>query len=116
MFEWNLCGIKDQLVSVSESAGKIRNGNLRRMEEFLSSGCEVIATPSVNVSKRTELMAELHGTSRTSFSRDTLTVIVGFRHELNEHCIWIGSLGHDVRAPADDSLALIGYFGVQLLY
>ncbi len=70
----------------------------------------------VNLSKRTELMAELHGTSRTSFSHDTLTVNVGFRHELNEHCIWIASLGHDVRVPANDSLALIGYCGMRLLY
>ena len=70
----------------------------------------------VNVSKKMELMAELHGTSRTSFSRDTMTVNVGFRHELNAHCIWIASLGHDVRAPAHDALAFIGYCGVQLLY
>ena len=70
----------------------------------------------VNLSKRTELMAELHGTSRTNFSRDMLTINVGFRHELNEYCIWIASLGHDVRVPASDSPALIGYCGVQLLY
>jgi hypothetical protein len=70
----------------------------------------------VNVSKKTELLAELHGTSRTNFSHDTLTVNVGFHHELNEHCIWIASVGHDVRAPAEDGLALVGYCGVQLVY
>lgn len=69
-----------------------------------------------NVSKKTELLAELHGTSRTSFSRDTLTVNLGFRHELNAHFLWIASVGHDVRAPTGAGLALIGYCGVQLLY
>jgi hypothetical protein len=68
------------------------------------------------LTKTTSVMAELHGTSRTDFTRDVLAVNVGWRHKLNEHCIWIGSLGHEVRAPADESLALIGYCGVQLLY
>ncbi len=70
----------------------------------------------VSLGKTTELMVELHGTARTSFSRDTLTVNVGFRHELRKDCIWIASLGHDVHVPRADSLALIGYCGVQLLY
>ncbi|MGI8956544.1 MAG: hypothetical protein ACR2II_06480 [Chthoniobacterales bacterium] len=70
----------------------------------------------MNVSKKTELLAELHGSARTSFARDTLTLNVGFRHELSGHCIWIASFGHDVRAPAVDGLALVGYCGVQLLY
>jgi hypothetical protein len=61
-------------------------------------------------------MAELHGTSRTNFTRDTLTLNFGFRHKINEHAIWIASLGHEVCAPEDESLALIGYCGVQLLY
>jgi hypothetical protein len=68
------------------------------------------------LTKTTSVMAELHGTSRTNFTRDVLAVNVGWRHKLNEHCIWIASLGHEVRAPADESLALIGYCGVQLLY
>lgn len=68
------------------------------------------------VTKTTTVMAELHGTSRTNFSRDTLTLNFGFRHKINEHAIWIASLGHELRVPADDSLALIGYCGVQLLY
>ena len=68
------------------------------------------------LTKTTSVMAELHGTSRTNFTRDVLVVNVGWRHKLNEHCIWIASLGHEVRAPADVSLALIGYCGVQLLY
>src|SRR6187399_2909905 len=45
------------------------------------------------VTKTTEVMAELHGTSRTNFTRDVLTAVVGFRHKLNDHCIWIASLG-----------------------
>ena len=70
----------------------------------------------VEVSKTTLLMAELHGTSRTNFRRDTLTVNFGWRHKINEHAIWIGSLGHELRAEEDQQLALIGYCGVQLLY
>ena len=69
-----------------------------------------------DLAKTTTLMAELHGTSRTNFTRDTLTLNFGFRHQINEHAIWIASLGHELRAPEEDALALIGYFGVQLLY
>jgi len=67
------------------------------------------------ITKTTEVMAELHGTSRTNFSRDVLTAVVGVRHKLNDRCIWIASLGHDVHSD-QDPLALIGYCGVQLLY
>jgi hypothetical protein len=70
----------------------------------------------VEVSKRTALMAELHGTSRMNFTRDALILNFGWRHKLNEHAIWIGSLGHELRAPEEQQLALIGYCGVQLLY
>jgi hypothetical protein len=70
----------------------------------------------VDVTKTTALMAELHGTARTSFDRDVLTVNFGIRQKLNEHCILIASLGHDVRSPDDEDLAFIGYCGVQLLY
>lgn len=69
-----------------------------------------------DVTKTTDLMAELHGTSRTNFTRDVLTVNVGCRHKFSDACIWIASLGHDVRAPEDDALALLGYCGVQLIY
>lgn len=69
----------------------------------------------VEVSKTTTLMAELQGTSRMNFTRDALTVNVGLRHEFTETRILIASLGHEIRDP-DQSLALIGYFGVQLLY
>jgi hypothetical protein len=68
-----------------------------------------------DVAKPTMLMAELHGTSRMNFTRDTLIANFGLRHELSETRILILSLGHEVRSP-EDSLALIGYFGVQLLY
>jgi len=67
------------------------------------------------VAKPTMLMAELHGTSRMNFSRDDLTINFGLRHEITKTRILIISLGHELRSP-EDSLALIGYFGVQLLY
>src|SRR5205085_9414912 len=70
----------------------------------------------VDVTKTTAVMAELHGTSRMSFDRDVLAVNFGVRQTLNERCIFIGSLGHEVRAPDDDDLAFIGYMAVQLLY
>ena len=69
----------------------------------------------VDLAKTTTLMAELHGTSRMNFARDVLTVNVGLRHEFTETRILIASVGHELRDP-DQSLALIGYFGVQLLY
>lgn len=72
------------------------------------------AVVGFNVTKTTELMAELHGTSRTNFSRDALTANFGVRQKLNEHCIFIGSLGHELRSP--EARALIGYCGVQLLF
>jgi hypothetical protein len=70
----------------------------------------------VEVTKTTALMAEFHGTARTSFARDVLIANVGIRQKLNDHCIFIGSLGHEIRAPDQDPLGFIGYFGVQLLY
>ena len=70
----------------------------------------------VDLAKTTMLMAELHGTSRMSFARDVLTVNFGVRQKLNEHFIFIASLGHDIRSPDDEDLAFIGYCGLQLLY
>ncbi len=68
-----------------------------------------------DVAKPTMLMAELHGTSRMNFTRDTLTVNFGLRHEITETRILILSVGHEIRSP-DEPTALIGYFGMQLLY
>ncbi|MEN3370615.1 MAG: hypothetical protein V7609_2758 [Verrucomicrobiota bacterium] len=68
------------------------------------------------VTRTTLLMVELHGTSRTSFKRDVLIVNVGVRQTLSQKCNLIASLGHEVRAPQGESLALIGYCGLQLLY
>jgi hypothetical protein len=68
------------------------------------------------ISKRTTIMAELHGTSRTNFTRDRLTLNFGWRHKINEQAVWIGSFGYELRAPDDEQLALIGYCGVQFLY
>jgi hypothetical protein len=69
---------------------------------------------AVDVSKTAAVMAELHGTSRTNFGDDELAVNVGLRQQLSEHCIFIGSLGHELRSP--EARALIGYAGVQLLF
>jgi hypothetical protein len=68
----------------------------------------------LDASKRTLLMAELHGTSRINFTREVLTVNVGVHHELSETRILIVSLGREIRSP--DPLATIGYFGMQLLF
>lgn len=68
-----------------------------------------------NVGESTVLMAELHGTSRMDFSRDTLAVNFGLRHDLTETRILILSVGHEIRS-AGEPTALIGYFGMQLLY
>jgi hypothetical protein len=69
----------------------------------------------IDVSKTTMLMAELHGTSRINLTSDVLTVNFGLRHEFTETHILIMSLGHEVRSP-DQPRALIGYFGMQLVY
>jgi hypothetical protein len=70
----------------------------------------------MEVSKGTSLMAEIHATSRMNFSREIVTVNFGWRHTLNEHAIWIGSLGQEVHSDTDEPLALIGYCGVQFVY
>ena len=69
---------------------------------------------AVDVSKTGAVMAELHGTSRTNFSDDELAVNFGIRQKLNDHCVFIGSLGHELRSP--EARALIGYAGMQLLF
>lgn len=79
--------------------------------EFLSG---VIA--GMELTKRTSIMAEVHATSRMNLSRDVVTLNFGWRHLLSEHAVWISSLGHEVHSGEDEPLALIGYFGVQLLY
>jgi hypothetical protein len=69
---------------------------------------------AVDVGKTAAVMAELHGTSRTNFSDDELAVNVGFRQKLNDQCVFIGSLGHELRSS--EARALIGYAGLQLLF
>jgi hypothetical protein len=69
-----------------------------------------------DLAKTTMAMAELHGTSRMNFSHDVLAVNFGVRQVLTERCIFIGSLGHEVRETDNQPLAFIGYVGVQLLY
>jgi hypothetical protein len=68
-----------------------------------------------DVAKPTMLMAELRGTSRMNFSQQVVTLNFGLRHEFTETRILIISLGHEVVSP-DQPLALIGYFGMQLVY
>lgn len=68
------------------------------------------------VTKTTSVMGDVHATSRANFTRDVVTLNFGLRHKLSEHAIWISSLGHEVHSGSDESLALIGYCGVQLLY
>jgi hypothetical protein len=68
------------------------------------------------LTKTTSVMGEIHATSRTNFSRDVVTLNFGWRHKLNEHAVWIASLGHEVHSGENAPLALIGYCGVQLLY
>jgi len=70
----------------------------------------------IELTKSTMVMAELHGTSRISFDCDLLAVNVGIRQKLTDSAILIGSLGHEVRAPEDEDLALLGYCGFQLLF
>jgi hypothetical protein len=70
----------------------------------------------IETTKTTELMAELHGTARTNFTRDVLTVNVGIRQKLSDAYILIASFGHEIRSPGDEPLAFIGYCGVQLVY
>lgn len=67
------------------------------------------------LTKNNGLMAELHGTSRTNFSREVLTLNFGVRQTLTAHSILIASLGHEI-CSADQPPAWISYFGVQLLY
>jgi hypothetical protein len=73
------------------------------------------AVAGYQIAKPTMLMAELHGTSRTNFTRDVLTLNFGLHHEFTEHQILILSLGHEIRSP-DQPTALIGYFGMQFVY
>jgi hypothetical protein len=70
----------------------------------------------LEVSKKTSIMAEAQATSHMNFDQQTITLNVGWRHKISEHCIWIASLGHEVRSPADEQLALVSYCGVQLVY
>ena len=65
------------------------------------------------LTKTAMVMAELHGTSRTNFSQDDLVINFGLHYEFTETSALIASLGHELRTP-EDSLALIGYFGMQL--
>lgn len=68
-----------------------------------------------DVAKPTMLMAEVHDESRMNFSRDVLTLNFGLRHQFTRNYILIVSMGHELRS-AEEPRALIGYFGMQLVY
>jgi hypothetical protein len=63
----------------------------------------------------TTALAEIHGSSRMNFTQDVLALNFGLRHELSKTHVLIGSIGHEVRSSSEPR-ALIGYFGMQLLY
>jgi hypothetical protein len=63
-----------------------------------------------DLSKSTSVMAEVHATSRSNFTRDVVTMNFAFRHKLSDHEICIGSLGHDVHPGEGATLAFIGYW------
>jgi hypothetical protein len=67
-----------------------------------------------SVTPKTNVMAELHGSARTSFARDELTVNVGVRQKFNETVALIASFGRDLRSPPGERIPLIGYLGMQL--
>ena len=69
----------------------------------------------IDATRTTTLLAELSGTSQTNFQGDTLIANFGVRHEFTKTRFLIASLGYELRS-ADQPRALIGYFGVQLLF
>ena len=72
------------------------------------------AVAGYDLAKPTMLMAEIHGASRMNFTRQVLTLNFGARHAFDEHRILILSIGHEIQSP--EELAVIGYFGIQLVY
>ncbi len=60
-----------------------------------------------------ELTVPPHGTARNDLRRPNYERRPSSK--LNDHCILITSLGHEVRTP-DQAFAFIGYCSVQLLY
>ena len=69
-----------------------------------------------SVTSTTYLMAELHGSARSNFDRDRLTINIGLRQKLTAHLNLIASLGTDVRSEPGERIPFIGYFGGQLEY
>ena len=68
------------------------------------------------VSKKTSLMLEFHGTSRTNFSRDTSDGELRLAPQ-DQRARHLDCLVRPRAARAEDEqLAFIGYCGVQLLY
>lgn len=68
------------------------------------------------VTSSMDVMAELHGTARTSLARDGLTLNIGLRRKLSASASLIASLGRDVRSATGVPLSSVGYFGVQLMF
>jgi hypothetical protein len=68
------------------------------------------------ITSTTYVMAEVHGSCRSTFERDILTFNFGLRQKLNASLNLIASVGTDVRGPSNERARLIGYFGAQLEY
>ena len=60
-----------------------------------------------------DLMAELHGSGRANFFADRLTVNFGLRQKIDRSTALVASLGHDLRTPESEPLALVSYCGLQ---
>lgn len=71
---------------------------------------------AINLTRKLEFMAEIHGVSTFDREGDTLTLNVGARQELSEHVTLLFSIGHDVRAVKDEPRRLLSYLGLQFTF
>ncbi len=67
-------------------------------------------------SEQEDFSADAHESSRANSIRDVIALNFGWRHILNDHAIWLCSLGHEIHSVDQQPLAFIGSFGVQLVY
>lgn len=65
------------------------------------------------VTKRLEVMAELHGVTQGGAEGHELTFNFGLRQEVSEHVTLLASVGQDLHARRDEGLRLISYLGLQ---
>ncbi len=86
------------------------------IQDIGRSGCVYGIVGSFQTGANTTLFAELHGNARLNLSNDRLTINFGLRQAWTRHVAFLFSLGHDVRAPAKDTLALVSYCGLQFQF